>query len=243
LPFRGILSDSLTFHSRKDLVYLILSGLFVCNAILGEVLGGKLIQVGPYVMSMGVIPWPIVFLSTDLINEYFGKPGVRRLTFLTVALILYAFAVIFGAMSVPAAPVSPVQDREFAIVFGQSLWIIVGSVIAFLVSQLTDVVVFWLFRDRTNGRHLWLRATGSTAASQVIDTFVILGIAFWLPGKISTDAFFRLAFANYSYKFLIAVGLTPLIYVAHGAIDRYLGREEAEALILEAVKATHEPAA
>ncbi len=237
------MTDRLTFHSRKDLVYLILSGLFVCNAILGEVLGGKLIQVGPYVMSMGVIPWPIVFLSTDLMNEYFGKPGVRRLTFLTVGLILYAFLIIFGAMSVPAAEVSPVQDHEFSIVFGQSLWIIVGSVVAFLASQLTDVVVFWLFRDRTNGKHLWLRATGSTAVSQLIDTFVILGIAFWLPGKIPTNAFLSLAFANYTYKFLIAVGLTPLIYVAHGAIDRYLGREESQALILEAVKVTHEPGA
>jgi uncharacterized integral membrane protein (TIGR00697 family) len=233
----------LSFHSRKDLVYLILSGLFVCNAILGEVLGGKLIQVGPYVMSMGVLPWPIVFLSTDLMNEYFGKPGVRRLTFLTVALIVYAFLVIYGAIAVPAASVSPVQDHEFSIVFGQSLWIIVGSVVAFLASQLTDVMVFWLFRDRTNGKHLWLRATGSTAVSQIIDTFVILGIAFWLPGKIPTEAFFSLAFANYTYKFLIAVTLTPLIYIAHNAIDRYLGREDVQALILEAVKVTHKPEA
>lgn len=221
-------------NSKRDLVYLILAGLFVSNAILGEVLGGKLFQVGPWVMSMGVIPWPVVFITTDLINEYFGKPGVRRLTFLTVGLILYAFVVIWVAIGVPAAKISPVQDREFEVVFGQSLWIIVGSVVAFLTSQLVDVLVFWLFRDRTGGRHLWLRATGSTAVSQLIDTWIILGIAFWLPGRISTRDFLGLAFTNYTYKFVIAVCLTPVIYIAHSAIDRFLGRREARELTAQA---------
>jgi hypothetical protein len=222
------------FHSKKDLVFLILAGLFVCNAILGEVLGGKLIQTGPFVMSLGVIPWPVVFITTDLINEYYGKRGVRRLTFLTVGLIIYAFVVIYAAMAIPAAGVSPVQDREFSIVFGQSLWIIVGSVVAFLISQLVDVFVFWMFRHRTQGRHLWLRATGSTAVSQLIDTFVVLGIAFYLPGKLTLPNYLGLALTNYSYKFLIAVSLTPLIYAAHAGIDRFLGREEAEKLIAAA---------
>jgi uncharacterized integral membrane protein (TIGR00697 family) len=222
------------FHSKKDLVFLILAGLFVSNAILGEVLGGKLIQTGPFVMSLGVIPWPVVFISTDLINEYYGKRGVRRLTFLTVGLIIYAFVVIYASMAIPAAEISPVQDREFNVVFGQSLWIIVGSVVAFLVSQLVDVFVFWMFRHRTQGRHLWLRATGSTAVSQLIDTFIVLGIAFYLTGRLTLRDYMGLAFTNYTYKFLIAVSLTPLIYAAHAAIDRYLGREEAERLIATA---------
>jgi len=224
---------------RQQFVYLVLSGIFVTNAILGEVLGGKLIHVGPYVMSMGVLPWPVVFLSTDLINEYFGKAGVRKLTFMTVALILYAFAVIFAAMNVPAASISPVDDRSFAIVLGQSLWIIAGSVAAFLVSQLVDVLVFWMFRDRTGGRHLWLRASGSTAVSQLIDTFIVLGIAFWLPGKINTRDFLWLSLTNYTYKFLIAVLITPVLYLAHNVIDNFLGRAEAHHLIEEAVVSSH----
>lgn len=226
--------------SRKELVYLVLGGVFVTNALLGEVLGGKLIQVGPYVMSMGVLPWPVVFLTTDLINEYFGKSGVRKLTLLTVGLILYAFAIIFAAMRVPAASISPVDDQSFSTVLGQSLWIIAGSVTAFLVSQLIDVLVFWMFRDRTGGRHLWLRATGSTAVSQLIDTFIVLGIAFWLPGKIATADFFGLAFTNYAYKFLIAVSITPILYLAHSVIDRFLGRDEAAHLIEEAVVTSHQ---
>jgi queuosine precursor transporter len=210
-------------NNRKDLVYLILSGLFVANALLGEILGGKLIQAGPYIMSLGVVPWPVVFLTTDLINEYYGKAGVRKLTLITVGLILYAFLIIFVAMSIPAASVSPVKDDAFNAVLGQSQWIIVGSVAAFLASQLIDVTIFWIFRKATNGKMLWLRATGSTAVSQLVDTFVILGIAFWLPGKIETKDFLNLAFANYTYKFAIAVGLTPLIYAAHAAIDKFLG--------------------
>jgi len=224
----------LNLNSKRDFLYLLLGGLFVTNAILGEVIGSKLIMVGPYIATIGVIPWPFVFLTTDLINEYFGKPGVRRLTFMTVGLILYAFAILFVSMQIPAAPISPVKDDAFNAVFGQSLWIIAGSVTAFLVSQLVDVLVFWTFRNQTGGKHLWLRATGSTAISQLIDTFIVQGIAFWLPGKLSTNAFVEVALTSYIYKFAIAVSLTPIIYAAHGAIDRYLGRAESEALIAEA---------
>lgn len=210
-------------NNRKDLVYLILAGLFVANALLGEILGGKLIEAGGYIMSLGVIPWPVVFITTDLINEYYGKSGVRRLTMITVGLILYAFVIIFISMGIPASSVSPVKDEAFNSVLGQSQWIIVGSIVAFAVSQLVDVAVFWLFRDATGGKKLWLRATGSTAVSQLIDTFIVLGIGFWIPGKITTANFLNLAFTNYTYKFGIAIALTPLIYAAHGAIDKYLG--------------------
>jgi uncharacterized integral membrane protein (TIGR00697 family) len=204
-------------------VFLILAGLFVANAILGEILGGKLIQAGGYIMSLGVIPWPVVFITTDLINEYYGKSGVKRLTLITVGLILYAFLIIYLAMGIPASPISPVKDEAFNSVLGQSQWIIAGSVTAFLASQLVDVFVFWMFRDYTGGKMLWLRATGSTAVSQLIDTFIVLGIGFWLPGKIKTADFLNLSFTNYTYKFVIAVALTPLIYIAHNAIEKYLG--------------------
>lgn len=223
-------------QSRRDIVFLLLAGFFITNAILAEVIGGKLIQAGPFAMSIGVIPWPVVFLTTDLINEYFGVKGVRRLTFITMGMIVYAFVLLFLAMEVPAAAFSPVSDLAFATVFGQSLWIIVGSLVAFAFSQLIDVIVFWKFRNWTKGRKLWLRATGSTAISQFIDSVVIIGIAFWLPGKVKTAEFLAVAGSNYSYKFLIAVALTPFIYLLHGAIDRYLGRAESEKLMEQAAR-------
>ena len=229
-------------QTRRDIVYLALAGFFVTNAILGELTGGKLFSLGPFTLSIGVIPWPVVFLSTDLINEYFGREGVRRLTFMTIGLIIYAFAVLFLAMQVPAASFSPVSDLQFRAVFGQSLWIIVGSVVAFAISQLIDVGVFWLVRQKTGGRFLWLRATGSTVVSQLIDSIVIIGIAFWLPGKVKTAEFLAVAASNYSYKFLIALGMTPVIYAAHSLIDRFLGVAEARQLIERAATSSAETA-
>ena len=214
--------------SRKNKLYLLLAGFFITNAILGELIGSKLIQIGPFVMSMGVLPWPIVLIATDLINEYFGKDGIKKLTFITVGLIVYAFVVLTLAMQVPAASFSPVSAEQFNAVFGQSQWIIVGSIIAFLMSQFVDVYVFSYFRQKTNGKYLWLRASGSTAISQLMDSFCIVGIAFWLPGKVQTSEFLNVAFSNYSYKFLIAVAATPVIYIAHYYVDKYLAGEELE---------------
>ena len=221
---------------KRDLVYLVLAGFFVTNAILGELIGGKIIQLGPFSMSVGVIPWPVVFLATDLINEYFGKGGVRRLTLMTAGMIGYAFLVLFAAMGVPAADFSPVSDVHFRTVFGQSLWIIGASLVAFMASQLVDVLVFWIFRRRTGGRRLWLRATGSTAVSQLIDSVIIIGIAFWLPGRLTLFEFLNVAASNYSYKLIIAIAVTPLIYGSHALIDRFLGKEVSEEMMAEAAR-------
>ena len=211
-------------EKRKSFLFILLAGFFITNAVMGEMIGSKLIQVGPFILSMGIVPWPIVFLGTDLINEYYGREKVRQLTFLTAILISYAFILLYMSMQFKASPISPVTDGAFNKVFGQSMWIIVGSLAAFLASQLVDVVVFWAIRKRTGSKLLWLRATGSTIVSQVIDTFIVAGIAFWLPGKISFANYISLSASGYVVKLLIAIGLTPLIYVGHIAIDRYLYR-------------------
>lgn len=175
------------FSSKKNLVYVVLAGLFITNAVVAELIGSKLIQIGPFVMSIGIIPWPVVFLTTDIINEYYGRSGVRKLSLITAGLIAYAFVILLLAIKVPAAVgISTVTDGQFYAVFGQSLWIIVGSIIAFLLSQLVDVSIFWLLRDKTGGKMIWLRSTGSTVISQLIDTFVVLGIAFSTTGSPST---------------------------------------------------------
>ena len=210
-------------ETRKNTLFLLLAGFFITNAIMGEMTGGKIIQLGPFALSMGIVPWPVVFLSTDLINEYYGRDAVRRLTFLTSVLIIYAFVLLYLGMSVRAASFSPVDDASFSKVFGQSMWIIVGSLAAFLFSQLVDVLVFLAIRRRTGSKLLWLRATGSTVVSQLIDTFIVAGIGFWLPGKVSFSDFISMASSGYVAKLLIAIGLTPFIYLGHIAINRYLG--------------------
>jgi uncharacterized integral membrane protein (TIGR00697 family) len=157
---------------------------------------------------------------------------------MTIALIVYAFVVLFLAIQVPAATFSPVSDLQFQAVFGQSLWIIVGSVAAFALSQLIDVGVFWLVRHRTGRRYLWMRATGSTVVSQFIDSIAIIGIAFWLPGKVKASEFLTVAASNYSFKLIVAVGITPLLYAGHAAIDRFLGADEADDLVEQSAKAS-----
>jgi len=210
-------------QARKDFIYILLAGFFITNAIMAEMIGGKLIQIGPFNLSIGIIPWPVVFLTTDLINEYYGRKGVRRLTFLTAGLIVYAFILLFFGMQFSAASFSPVKDDTFNNVFGQSMWIIVGSITAFLCSQLLDVIIFLAIRKRTGPKLLWLRATGSTVVSQLIDTFIVAGIAFWLPGKITLLEYLNTSLSGYSAKLLIAIAITPLIYLGHHFIDKYLG--------------------
>lgn len=216
----------MNFNNRRDFVYITLAGFFVTNAIIGELIGGKLIQMGPFAMSMGVLPWPIVLIVTDLINEHFGKEGVKKLTYLTMGLIAYAFVVLFAAMQVTAASFSPVKDEAFNAVFGQSLWIIFGSIIAFFASQMMDVTIFTWIKSKTQNKYLWLRTAGSTAISQMFDSLAIVGIAFWLPGFLKTEDFLRTAFTNYSYKFIMAIGTIPLIYLAHYVINRILSKDK-----------------
>jgi uncharacterized integral membrane protein (TIGR00697 family) len=225
------------FKSKRELVYIILAGVFITNAIVAELIGSKLIQIGPFVMSIGIIPWPVVFLTTDLINEFYGRVGVRKLSLITASLIAYAFVILFAAIKIPAAiGISTVTDEQFYAVFGQSLWIIVGSLVAFLLSQFIDVSIFWLLRDKTGGKMIWLRSTGSTVISQLIDTFVVLGIAFWLPGKMTTANFLNAALTGYTFKLIIAVVLTPLIYVGHKMIDKYLGDEASHKIIKQSAE-------
>ena len=225
------------FKSKREFVYIILAGIFITNAVVAELIGSKLIQIGPFIMSIGIIPWPVVFLTTDLINEYYGKSGVRKLSILTASLIAYAFILLLFAIKVPAAVgISPVTDSQFYAVLGQSLWIIVGSIVAFLTSQFVDVFIFWLLRNKTGGKMIWLRSTGSTAISQLIDTFIILGIAFWLPGKMTTTVFLNAALTGYTFKLIIAIMLTPLIYLGHALIEKYLGDDESHKIIKHAAE-------
>lgn len=212
--------------NRKDIVFLVLAGFFITNAIVAELIGGKLVQFfGLFTQSIGIILWPVIFLLTDLINEYYGKDGVRKLTYITVGLISFTFIVISIALNIDATSFSPVSDSVFKTVFGQSQWIIVGSIIAFLLSQLIDVYMFLVLKKVTNGKYIWLRATGSTMVSQLIDTFVVQFIAFVLPGKWPFNEFLVNASWGYAFKLLVALALIPLIYVGHFLIVKYLKRD------------------
>lgn len=215
------------FKNKKDIVFLVLAGFFVSNAIVAEIIGGKLVNFfGLFTQSIGIILWPVVFLLTDLINEHFGKDGVRKLTFITVGLIIYIYIILTIAMKIPAVNFSPVNDDVFNTVFGQSQWIIIGSITAFIISQLVDVYTFWLIRKATGKYLIWLRATGSTIISQLVDTFVVQFIAFVIPGYWSLSDFIENATYGYVFKLIVAVALIPLIYLGHFLIEKWVPSDE-----------------
>lgn len=169
---------------------------------------------------------------------------MRFISWLAVALIVYGFLFAFAAIAlapadwwVDAAQSQGVPDyqKAFAAIFGQGMWTIAGSVIAFLVGQLIDVSVFHRIRNATGERWVWLRATGSTAISQLVDSFVVIYIAFVLgPQQWPTSLFLAVSTVNYLYKMLAAIALIPLLYLMRYGIRRYLGHERERQLRDEA---------
>ena len=233
-------------------LFAILAGFFLTNAIIAEFVGIKILalestlgldalnwnlfgQSGSLNFTAGVLLWPFVFVMTDIINEYFGRRGVRFITYLTIIFIVYAFVFAFVAIHIVPADWwieayseqgIPDMQAAFAGIFGQGLWVIAGSLTAFLIGQLLDVAVYHRVRQATGEKKIWLRATGSTLVSQLVDSFVVLYIAFVIgPQRWSMDLFLAVGTLNYSYKFLMAIAMTPLIYLAHALIDKYLGDE------------------
>lgn len=248
-------------HHRPTRLFLILAGFFITNALIAEFIGVKIFSLEStfgwkpaeislfgnkysFNLTCGVLLWPVVFVMTDIINEYYGQKGVRFLSWLTIGLIAFGFLAVFGAIQtapnawwITSKKEIGVDDmsKAYNVVFGQGLGIIIASMTAFLVAQLVDVIVFHKIKKATGEKKIWLRATGSTVVSQLIDSFVVLMIAFyfypkWVPGQGAPwpfDQIIAICIVNYIYKFSMAILLTPVIYLVHGVIERYLGHEQA----------------
>jgi len=243
-------------------LFLFLGGFFVTNALVAEFIGVKIFaledtlgwesfnwnlfgETGSLSFTAGVLLWPVVFIMTDVINEYFGQRGVRFLSFLTTGLIIYAFFMVFFAIllvpaewwvGINAENGIPDMQIAFSRIFGQSNWIIVGSLVAFLIGQVVDAFVFYRVRKAMGEKQIWLRATLSTLVSQFIDSYVVLYIAFVLgPNPWPMPRFWAIGTVNYGYKVLMAFLLIPFLYLMQYLIDRYLGKKLANRLRKEAV--------
>lgn len=239
---------------KGNRLFMILGGFFIANALIAEFMGVKIFSLEQSAgfnpvnwnifgealslnLTAGVLLWPVVFILTDLINEYYGPKGVRFLTHGAIILIIYAFIMIYGAISL--APAGwwtgsnaekgvPDMQLAYSAIFGQGLWIIIGSLIAFFVGQILDVYVFHYIKKMTGEKYLWLRATGSTLVSQLVDSFVVLYVAFGIGADWTNSMILSVGTLNYIYKFSVAILLTPLLYWVHFLIDNYLGKETAE---------------
>jgi queuosine precursor transporter len=233
-------------------LFLVITAFFVANALIAECIGGKIFSLeklfgfAPTSFSLlgekglsisltcGVLLWPLEFIMTDIVNEYYGPKAVRRISYIAIALIAYAFCMFYMAMSIPAADFwfgSKIEDGvpnmsiAFNAVFGQGMWIIFASIVAFFVSQLVDVTVFHKIKKITGEKKVWLRATGSTLVSQLVDSFIVLFIAFYIGNKWSMQTVLAICLVNYAYKCLLAILLTPLIYLIENRMDAYLGSQ------------------
>ena len=250
-----------TTDNRANRLFIVLAGFFLTNALIAEFVGVKIFALeetlgadpfhwslfgisGTLNFTAGVLLWPFVFIMTDVINEYFGVRGVRLISWIAVLFIAYAFLAAYAAISLAPAGFwvdvnkdlgVPDIQKSYAIVFGQGLWTIGGSIVAFLVGQLIDVAIFHRILKMTGEKYVWLRATASTAVSQLLDSFIVLYIAFVIgPQHWSIPQFLAVGTVNYVYKMCAAIALIPLLYLARAGIKGYLGADEARRLRREA---------
>ncbi len=251
-------------NDKATRLFVILGAFFAANALIAEMVGVKLFQLEAalglekadfmllgqphlsFVLSVGVLPWPIVFVLTDVINDYYGVRGVRFLTLLTTGLIAFGFVVFYLSIHMPAdqgwwisSSVEqgvPDMQAAFTSIFGQGMNMIIGSLTAFLIGQMVDAFVFRSFKRVTGDKHIWLRATGSTIISQLIDSVVVTYVAFWLFKGMSFPMATALVLTAYSYKLIVAILSTPLVYLVHAGVERYLGKERAIAMRADALR-------
>lgn len=243
-------------------LFVLLSAFFVANALIAECIGGKIFSLEKifgfspasftlfgeknlsFSLTCGVLLWPLEFVMTDIVNEYYGPKAVKRISYTAVALIAYAFLMFYLAIKIPPADFwitsgsgsgVPDMPSAFNAIFGQGMWIIVGSLVAFLVSQIIDVTIFHKIKKITGEKKVWLRATGSTLISQLVDSFIVLFIAFKLGKGWSWQLVLAICLVNYAYKFTMAIILTPLIYMVKNSIEKYVGKDKARQMKLAAM--------
>jgi queuosine precursor transporter len=270
-PFFNLKNAAVSLlNQKKNNLFIFLAALFLTNALVAELIGGKIFSLektlglapaqlhlfGDFVLDFnltaGVVLWPVVFTLSDIINEYYGIAGVRRISFMTTGFIIYTFFMIW--ISANLAPADfwlqinakdsqglPMNINEaYQRIFLQSMGIIIGSLVAFMVGQLIDAVSFQWLRRLTGSRVIWVRALGSTLISQLIDSFVVLLIAFYVFGNPQWPFMQVIAqgLMNYIYKFAVAILMLPVLYFIHTLIQLYFGKEASEQVAEEASKAT-----
>ena len=238
--------------SRKQKLFIFLFGIFLTNAIIAEIIGVKIVSIEKSLgfnplqlttwwgdrwdlnQTAGALNWPLVFITSDIINDHFGRKGVRFISFVTAGFVAFSFFIIYlSTLLTPADFWIEVNkgttnfniNDAFSRIFRQGLGIIIGSLSAFLLSQLVDAFVFEKIKAKTGNKYIWLRATGSTLLSQLIDSILVIGIAFYLFGNWSLSQWFNVSLNNYLYKFFVAILFTPVLYVAHYYINIYLAKE------------------
>ena len=200
---------------RYDFVFLLLAAIFLGSLIIANALAFKFVElpvplVGPLTISVGLLPYPITFLATDLVSELYGKRHANALVFVGFLLSIYFLFFIKVGQAIPVSPhFDPAIQNDYTAVFGQSSRAIFGSMTAYLLAQFLDVRIFHMIKHVTGGKLLWLRNNGSTLISQLVDTIAVVTILFY---DDPTKNIPMLVLSGYVYKVLVALADTPFFY-------------------------------
>lgn len=202
-------------------LYLYLGALFITSLVVSnlifqkffywypfdwEIMGYKLFE-----LSVGILPYPITFLITDLISEIFGKKAANRVVVAGIFASFFSMGILLMAGFVPAMPDSPLDDATFAQVFALSPIAVLASMMAYLLAQFIDIRIYHFWKNLTQGRHLWLRNNFSTFSSQFVDTFTVVGLL-CVFGVLPWSSFVGLLISGVVFKILVALVDTPLLY-------------------------------
>ncbi len=245
--------------SKREALLLAAMALFVGFFVTANFLGAKLWEftlfglrpshIGldgeTFVATAGILAFPLTFILTDIVNEYFGMRIVRTFTWLAIGVNLVLQPIVLAAAAAPTVSFTPGVDAQYAhgayrLAFGTTWTITVASLVAFALAQFADIGIFSWLRKKTGGKMIWLRAQGSTVVSQLLDTAIVIYLAFYLLPAIAGDPHMnaadagRIALTNYVYKFALAVVMTPLLYFVRGMVVQWLGPDEAARLASEA---------
>lgn len=213
-------------------LYLIFAGIFIASLIAGNLIFQKFFSWSPFNLytfnlSVGILPYPITFLVTDIVSEVYGRRKADQVVIAGLFSSLFILLVIFVANNVNALPWSPVDDQTFSKVFGLTIVAVGSSMLAYLIAQFIDIRVFHFWKRLTKGKHLWLRNNGSTIVSQFVDTFTVISLL-CIAGAIPWNLFSELLINGFLFKVFVALLDTPLFYLCTGYLKQRfnLGMDE-----------------
>ena len=215
--------DLNTEKSKK--IYLYLAAIFIAALVVCNLIANKFITIDlgfkTFVISAGVLPYPITFLITDILSEIYGKKKTARIVWAGFGASLFVLGVLLLAQQFTAIEASPVNDDTFNMVFGNSWRVIFASMTAYLCAQLVDVRIYHFWKEKTAGKHLWLRNNFSTVFSQLVDTTLVVCVLFL--GIRSNSEIIQFILDGWLFKMLCAFIDTPLLYASTAFIRNKLG--------------------
>lgn len=221
-------------REQAHTLFLILSGVFIaalvsCNLIFQKFFSWSPFDLYTFEISVGILPYPITFLVTDIISEIYGRKKANKVVLAGLFSSLFVLAIIMVANATQATEWSPIDNDVFSSVFGLTGIAVGASMLAYLLAQFIDIRVFHFWKKLTKGKYLWLRNNASTFTSQLVDTATIL-ILLCLSGSIAWDKFWLLLLNGFLFKVIMAMIDTPILYLVIGLIRKKFNLKDGQEL-------------